>query len=395
MPAEPLPPSVLYREAMQNPDDRRDDLLLLIERASSIVEQGSLPSLLDGTIDAAMELTGARYGALGVVNDHGRIVEFRHRGVSDLDAERIGGPPVGRGILGDITRHGAVVRVDDISKHPDYSGLPAGHPSMMSFLGVPIRVRDKTFGNLYVTEKPGGFNEQDEVIMKALATVAGAGINSIRMATELQLKAVSDDRDRIARDVHDSIIQNLFAVGLDLHARSVAVADDPDLHAALDNASIAIDASIAELRRLIYDLHGDLPKRGSLATEIEELVDRLGGPYDVPVVVSVIGNTPVLDDSLIDDVLQIVREAVSNALRHSGATTISVSLSADDRSLFLAVTDNGHGFDVANAPWGLGLTNMATRTKRAGGTLDIESNHGIGTSVEARIPVVGASGSTP
>lgn len=376
---------------MRDPEDQREDLLLLIERASSIVEQVDLQSLLDGTVDAAMELTGAQYGALGVVNDHGRIVEFHHRGVSAHDANRIGDTPVGRGILGDITRLGTVVRVDDISEHPGYSGLPSAHPSMSSFLGVPVRVRDKAFGNLYVTEKSGGFSEQDEVIMKALAVVAGAGINSIRMSQELQVKAVSDDRDRIARDVHDSIIQSLFAVGLGLQARSAAAADDPDLHAALDSASIAIDASIAELRRLIYDLHGDLPKRGSLATEVEELVDRLGGPYDVPAVVSVIGSIPVLDNSLIDDVLQIVREALSNAYRHSGATSISVQVSADDRSLLLAITDDGHGFDVASAPFGLGLTNMRTRIKRAGGDLYIDSNHGRGTIVEARIPAPGAS----
>jgi GAF domain-containing protein len=102
-----------------------------------------------------MELTGAQYGALGVVNDHGRIVEFHHRGVPAFDADRIGDPPVGRGILGGITRHGTVIRVDDMSDHAGYSGLPTGHPSMASFLGVPVRVSDKAFGNLYVTEKPG------------------------------------------------------------------------------------------------------------------------------------------------------------------------------------------------------------------------------------------------
>jgi signal transduction histidine kinase len=255
-------------------------------------------------------------------------------------------------------------------------------------------VKDKVFGNLYVTDKPGGFNEQDEIAMKALAVAAGAGIDSIRMAQELRDSAVREDRDRIARDVHDSIIQNLFAVGLGLQAKSVASPDNTDMRLAMDDAAIAIDASIAELRRLIYDLHGDSPRRGSLASEIEDLVTRLGGPYEVPVVVSVNGDIPELDVSLIDDVLQIVRETVSNALRHSAATSIAVTLSADSRSLFLAVADNGHGFDVPNAPWGLGLTNMRTRTKRAGGTLEIDSDHGRGTTIEARIPVVGASGST-
>jgi signal transduction histidine kinase len=370
---------------------RRDDLLLLIERASLIVEQANLQSLIDTTVDTAVELTHARYGALGVVNRHGRIVEFHHNGVSESLAHNIGQPPIGRGILGDITRHGSVVRVEDISEHAGYTGMPSAHPDMSSFLGVPVKARNKIFGNLYVTDKPGGFSEQDEFAVKALAVAAGAGIDSIHMAKELRDNAVREDRDRIAREVHDSIIQNLFAVGLRLQAYSTDGADAPELRDAMDGAADAIDASITELRRLIYDLHGDRLTRGSLAAEIEELVDRLGGAYDVPVVVTANGRIPELDVSLIDDALQIVREAVANSLRHSGATSISVSFSADERSLLLSVADDGHGFDVANAPWGLGLTNMTTRTRRAGGKLVIDSDHGKGTSVEAQIPVVGAT----
>lgn len=380
-----------YRETVHNSDDRRDDLLLLIERTSSIVEQVDLQTLLNTTIDTAMELTSARYGALGVVDRHGGISEFHHRGVSPSVADRIGDAPVGRGVLGDVTHHGEVIRVEDIANHSGYTGMPSAHPNMSSFLGVPVRVRDKIYGNLYVTEKPGGFDDQDEFAMKALAVAAGVGIDSIRMAQELRDSAIREDRDRIAREVHDSIIQNLFAVGLGLQTHASGDARDSDMRVAMEDAAVAIDASIAELRRLIYDLHGELPTRASLASEIEELVDRLGGGYEVSAVVSVSGKIPKLDVSLIDDVLQIVREAVSNALRHSGATSIEVSLSADERSLFLSITDNGHGFDVVNAPWGLGLTNMRTRTKRAGGKLVIESNHGRGTSIKARIPVVGAS----
>lgn len=368
--------------------------MLVIERASTIIEQTDLESLLNTTVDSAMELTRARYGALAVVDPHGHVEEFHHRGISSATADAIGDLPAGRGILGDVASHGASINIDRIEDHAGYTGMPPDHPRMSSFLGVPIRVRNKIFGNLYVTDKPGGFNEQDEIAMKAIAVAVGAGIDSIRMAKELRDRAVKEDRARIARDVHDSIIQSLFAVGLGLQAKSATPADNLDMRTAMDDAAAAIDASIAELRRLIYDLHGDLPRRGSLATEIKDLVTRLGGPHKVPVVVSVSGDVPELDVSLIDDVLQIVREAVSNALRHSGATSISVSLSADDRSLFLSIADNGHGFDAPNAPWGLGLTNMRTRTKRAGGTLDIDSDHGRGTTVEARIPVVGASGST-
>ncbi|GMR02800.1 MAG: hypothetical protein BMS9Abin20_1150 [Acidimicrobiia bacterium] len=377
---------------MPEPDDRRDDLLLVIEHVSSIVKQQDLQALLEATIGAAIELTGARFGALGVVNEHGRLVDFHHKGLSSQDAHMIGDPPVGRGILGDIMRHGVVVRTPDIVDHAGYTGIPENHPEMSSFLGVPVKVGDRVFGNLYITEKPGGFDEQDEVMAKALATAAGAGINAIRMGQELRDRAIVEDRDRIARDVHDSIIQNLFAVGLDLAARSEAT-DDPELRAALGNDTEAIDASITELRRLIYDLHTDVPRRASLTEEVTELVDRLGGPHDVPITVSLEGDLPVLDDAVIDDLLQIVREAISNALRHSGATSISVSLAVDVRSLFLSITDDGCGFDVRGAPRGLGLANMRTRARRAGGDLEVASSEGRGTSVEARIPVPDASGS--
>ncbi len=380
---------------MATQKEGRDDLLLLIERASSIVEHVDLQSLLISTIDTAMELTNARYGALGVVDADGHIIEFHQRGMTELDMEHIGQAPVGRGVLGDIRRHGSIVRVDDITKHDGFTGMPGGHPEMSSFLGVPVKAREKVFGNLYVTEKPGGFDEQDEIVLKALAVLAGTGIDSIRMAEELQDRAVQEDRNRIARDVHDSIIQNLFAVGLGLQTRAFALAEDPELRQALDNASVAIDASIAELRRLIYDLHGDLPRRGSLAEEVADLVKRLGAPYDVPVDVTVSGTVPELDVGIIDDVLQIVRESVSNALRHSGATAINVSLSVGDRSLILTIDDNGHGFDVESAPWGLGLTNMRTRTMRAGGELNVTSSHGRGTTVTTQIPLTGASGSAP
>jgi len=380
---------------MVEPRDGRDGLLLLIERASSIVEQVDLQSLLDATIETAMELTNARYGALGVVDESGMIIEFHHRGDTELDAEHIGSAPVGRGVLGDISRHGSIVRVDDITKHDGYTGMPSGHPEMSSFLGVPVKARDKIFGNLYVTEKPGGFDEQDEITMKALAALAGTGIDSIRMTQGLQERAVREDRDRIARDVHDSIIQNLFAVGLGLQTRAFASVGDPELRSALDDASVAIDASIAELRRLIYDLHGDLPRRGSVAEEVAELAERLGAPYEIPVAVVMSGSVPDLDVGIIDDVLQIVRESVSNALRHSGAASITVSLSVDGRSFVLTIEDDGDGFDVDSAPWGLGLTNMRTRTMRAGGDLTVESSHGRGTSVKAQIPLTGASGRAP
>ena len=371
---------------MTNASERPYDPLAVIGRVSSIVEQADLQELIEVTIDAAVDLTGAPYGALGVINQHGRVIAFHHRGLPTGDADLIGDLPVGRGVLGDITSHGESVRTDDITAHGGYTGIPEHHPEISKFLGVPITAERRVFGNLYVANRVRPFDEDDEVVMRSLAIAAGAGINAIRMSQELRDQALVEDRDRIAGDVHDSIIQNLFAVGLGLQSQSLRVSD-PEVRATLDGSSSAIDASIVDLRLLIHDLHQDVGRSGSLAEEVDGLVSRLSGPYEIPVEISYGGAIPKLGVALLDDVLQIIREATSNALRHSGGTAVLITITADERSIFVSVSDDGGGFDVAATPHGLGLANMRTRARRAGGKLDIVSSSGTGTSVEARIPL--------
>jgi signal transduction histidine kinase len=358
----------------------------VIGRVSSIVEQAELQELIEMTIVAAVDLTGSRYGALGVVNEHGRLIAFHHKGLSPDQAARIGDDPVGRGVLGDISVHGLSVRTEDITSHSGYTGVPEHHPTMSSFLGVPVTAGGRIFGNLYVTNRESPFDADDEAVMTSLAVAAGAGINAIRMSHELTDRALGEDRNRIARDVHDLIIQSLFAVGLDLQSQSLRVGD-PEASASLNASSMAIDGAIEDLRRLIYDLHEDVDRRASLAEEVDALVMTLSSPFNIPVEVSFRGAVPTLGGSVLDDVLQIVREATSNALRHSGATVVTVTVVVDERSLFLSISDDGDGFEASETEHGLGLANMRTRASRAGGELNIVSGDGPGTTVEARIPV--------
>ena len=373
---------------MTEATESRYDPLAVIGRVSSIVEQAELQELIEVTIDAAVDLTGARYGALGVVNQHGRVTAFHQKGLSPGEADLIGERPIGRGVLGDISSHGESVRAVDITEHDGYTGIPAHHPKISSFLGVPVTAGGQVFGNLYVTNRENPFEEDDEVVMRSLAVAAGAGINAIQMSRELRNRAVIEDRDRIARDIHDSIIQNLFALGLGLQSQSGRTGD-PEVRASLDASSKAIDAAIEDLRLLIHDLHQDVDRKASLAEEVDGLVLRLSSPYKIPVDVSYRGAVPALGEGVLDDVLQIVREATSNALRHSGGTAVLVTITADQRSMFISVSDDGVGFNVAATSRGLGLANMRTRARRAGGDIDIVSSGGSGTSVEARIPVPG------
>ncbi|WP_308406183.1 GAF domain-containing protein, partial [Streptomyces panaciradicis] len=141
-----------------------------------------LSQVLRGIAEAAVELTDARYGALGVIGEGRRLSQFLTVGIAEDSADRIGRPPRGRGILGELIRHPAPLRLTDLTRHPGSVPLPEHHPPMRGFLGVPIRVRDEVFGNLYLTEKRGGadFDADDEAVLTTLANAAGVAIDNAR-----------------------------------------------------------------------------------------------------------------------------------------------------------------------------------------------------------------------
>ncbi|GAA4346678.1 hypothetical protein GCM10023178_59400 [Actinomadura luteofluorescens] len=165
----------------------RDRVHALLEAVVSIGSELDLESVLRRITEAATTLVDARYGALGVIGEEGeRLVQFVTVGVGDEEIEAIGHWPHGHGILGLLIRDPRSLRLPDLGDHPASSGFPANHPPMRTFLGVPIRVRDEVFGNLYLTEKAGGgqFEEEDEVVVIALATAAGVAIENARLYQE-------------------------------------------------------------------------------------------------------------------------------------------------------------------------------------------------------------------
>lgn len=360
-------------------------LRTLVDGAAAVAGQTDLDALLDVTVSTAMELTGARYGALGVVGEHGTLTRFIHHGLDDETAKRIGHPPEGRGVLGLITKTGEAYRLDKIADHPDSHGFPPHHPLMESFLGVPVRAGTSIFGNLYLTDKPDGFTDDDQSVVEALALLAGSAVNSLRLQIRLRRVAVAEDRERIARDIHDAIIQDLFAVGLSLQGRALNVADDELRDSLLHNAQ-RLDEAIASLRQFIFDLHRPAAGDRDLRTEVEDLVLRLSDPHDTAVELSMNGSFTGVPSPIIDDVLQIVRESVSNALRHSGAAVVRVALNESADAIGITVEDDGQGFDLESTSPGLGLANLASRAERSDGEIRIDTSPGNGTTVRARIP---------
>jgi signal transduction histidine kinase len=363
-------------------------VLQLVETAANVAGQVELSELLRATIRTGMQLTGARYGALGVLGEHGIVLDFVHSGMDPTVAREIGHLPRGLGVLGTITREAETIRIDDISAHPDAVGFPDGHPHMESFLGCPVKVGDRVFGNLYLTDKPGGFTEDDEVIVEFLAVTAGTAVSTLRLQERLKRAALHEDRERIARDLHDSIIQDLFAVGLGLQSSTARLEEDPaGVRIQLDGAIDKLDDTIASLRRFIFDLRPPVWARPSLQHEIDRLLSELAEPHDIEIGFDFDLPDDVPDPDVVDDLLAIVKESVSNALRHAGGTTVDVRVALENDRVRVSVSDDGAGFDTDANSDGFGLANMSERIDRVDGSMFIDSVPGRGTIVHASFPV--------
>lgn len=362
----------------------------LVEAAADVARQTDLSALLKSTVETAMELTGARYGALGVLGEHGGLVDFVHVGFASGVARQIGHLPRGSGVLGTISHAGGTVRIDKITTHDDFVGFPDAHPEMTTFLGVPVRVGDRVFGNLYLADKEDGFDEEDEMLVEFLAVTAGAAVSTLRMQERLRRAALHEDRERIARDLHDSIIQDLFAVGLGLQASAGKLETDPAaVHTQLDATIERLDATIASLRRYIFDLRPPVWARPSLSAQLESIVKELAEPHGVEVGIDIDCPPDVPTIPTVDDLLAVIKEAVSNALRHAEASAVDIRVVCEGSRVRASVSDNGRGFEPEAEHDGLGLANMNARVAAADGSLFIDSAPGRGTVVHVAFPLDG------
>jgi signal transduction histidine kinase len=368
------------------PSHRRD---ALVQAGLVLASELSLPSILQKIVELACQVADARYGALGVLETDGRMIfDFITHGVTEDERRAIGHLPVGKGILGLLITEARPIRLPKIQDHPRSVGFPPNHPPMTSFLGVPIKVRGRVYGNLYLTEKRGAaeFTEDDQEAVVTLAAQAGVAIENARLHDDLKRLAVLEDRERIAQELHDGVIQSLFAVGMGLQAAG-AMADDP--HTVRDRLNIAVndvDRVIRDLRNYIFGLGSGLADR-ELSRALHDLADELRRGSDIAIRVEVAPEPAAALASRATDVVQFAREALSNAVRHSGAVTVSLELSRENGWSVIEIEDDGKGFDLEAADRrGRGLSNLRARARALGADLDIDSESGRGTKVRLRVP---------
>ena len=363
-------------------------LLRLIDAVLMIEAAVELPVLLRHLVEEACSLVDARYGALGVLNEaRTGLNPFITVGMGDTEEEAIGPRPTGRGVLGVLITEPNSLRLRDLSSHPDSYGFPPHHPPMTSFLGVTVRVRSVVYGNLYLTDKIGAreFGDQDEALAEALAVAAGIAIENTRLHERVRVLSVLDDRDRIARDLHDRVIQRVFAVGMSLQG-AVRLSEQDQIIDRVNKAVDDLDTTVTEIRTAIFELGNKTMAGGlrqSVLTLAEEMAASLGSRPGVTF------NGPVdnaISQRIADSLLSVLREALTNAGKHAKATSYAVTLSvAEDVSL--EVQDNGIGMEVSQAfGAGLGLLNLRSRAERLGGSFEILAGED-GTRLLWRVPV--------
>ncbi|MBD8102835.1 MULTISPECIES: GAF domain-containing sensor histidine kinase [unclassified Plantibacter] len=516
----------------------------LITANRAITEELNLSSVLRTIVDAAVELVDAEYGAMGVIATHGGLEQFIHVGMPVETAARIGHLPEGHGLLGAVIEDPQPIRLDSLTDDPRSSGFPAEHPPMSSFLGVPVRVRDEVFGNLYLTNKRGGsFSAEDEQLVTSLASTAGVAIENARLYEESRSRqawtaasmeftnavltdsaesaetflcrmsvdlagadvasiideerhvlaardteddviidvlpgrarrlaaaaftsgvdrvadspgaaatrsrsaepytgpmlavrlplapprvlllgrsperppftpfdarmttdfcsqvavaielasarenqerlVVMEDRGRIARDLHDHVIQRLFATGLDL--QSLASATSGRTNDILDNAIESLDASITQIRTVVFALTGRSTGATGLRLRLITLADEHSGALGFSPAVTFTGAIDhAATPAQADEILAVCREALSNVARHAHATTTSVNLSHQDETLRLTISDDGRGFVPDDVARRSGIANLEQRAQRLRGGCVIDSS-AAGTTVRWWIPL--------
>ena len=347
-----------------------------------------LSDLLRHLVEEARSVVGARYAALGVLNtSRTGLEQFITVGLSPEEEAQIGDRPTGRGVLGLLITEPAPVRLTHLEEHPGRYGFPPNHPPMTSFLGVPVRVHDDVYGNLYLTDKVNAtaFTDEDEALAEALALAAGIAIENTRLHDQVRVMSVLDDRDRIARDLHDRVIQRIYAIGMSLQG-AVRMPEREQLVERVSRAIDELDDTISQIRSAIFEL-GDAALPGGLRQAVlhlsEELAGTIGGRPEVRFEGAVDNDVP---QKIGDHALAVVREGLTNAGKYSGATRYLVTLIVTDR-LHLEVEDNGTGMELALAQPGLGLVNIRERAEKLGGFFEILPRDGGGTRLVWDVPL--------
>ncbi|WP_405474582.1 GAF domain-containing sensor histidine kinase [Streptomyces canus] len=363
--------------------------------------------VLKTIVASARELLDAQYAALGVPDDHGGFAQFVVDGVSDAQWKAIGPLPRQHGILAAMLHEATPERLADVRKDPRFEGWPSAHPDMVDFLGLPIRDGDEVIGALFLANKLRpvgghpphppcpkpeggcGFTEEDEELLSILAQHAAIALTNARLYERSRELTIAEERSRLAHELHDAVSQKLFSLRLTAQAAAALVDRDPT-RAKDEMQQVAMLAAEAtdELRAAVVELRPAALDEDGLTATLRTHVQVLDRAHTARVTFAA-RSFRALPAAQEEAMLRVAQEALHNALRHSGAAHVDVTVDRRGGGAVLRVTDDGRGFDpqsIRRAGRHLGLVSMRDRTGGVGGTLTVESAPGKGTTIEMEVP---------
>jgi signal transduction histidine kinase len=398
--------SMLARQAAEV-RQRTDHLEALYAASIALTTEHELTSVLQLVVDQSRSLLNAKYGALGILDEDGTgISQMITSGLSPTQRAALQQFPHGHGLLGAPIAERRAVRVSQIAADPRSRGFPPNHPAMSTFLGVPIISKGRIFGNLYLADKQPGpdaaigsarsvgplpFAQEDQEILEMFANQAAIAIENAQLYRQNQQIAVLQERERFGMDLHDGVIQSIYAIGLLLdESRHRAEEDATSARQGIDAAIHGLNQVIKDIRSYIHDLRTQQFESRNLQQGLEELARDLQ-TYSVLSVDVAVEPAALLrvTPQQTKDILQIVREALSNIRKHAHATRVEIRLNHTGSALALAITDNGVGLPAGGDfdTRGYGLRNMAERALRLRGDLVVRPLDQGGTAIEVTIPL--------
>jgi signal transduction histidine kinase len=358
----------------------------------AVAAELSVDDVLQRLVDSSRELAGARYAALGLPDGEGGFRRFLTSGMSDELIASLGPLPRQHGMLGAMLDTTAPYRTSDIHEHPRFRGWwPRTHPDMRSFLGVPIVAPVGVIGAFYLTEKVEApdFTDEDEELIGLLAAHAAIAIANARLYEQTRELSIVAERNRLALDLHDAVSQKLFGLVLEAEAAATVLERDPAAAGErVGKLQVLAREALDELRSLVFELRPPELEKDGLGGTLRKHVEVLRrlGLEEIKLVLA--GELPA--DAVRDrEIFRIAQEALQNVLKHANAQHVVVRLGSGEGGVLLEVEDDGVGFDP-DAPETrsrrLGLTSMEERAQRLGGTLEIRSAPGAGTTVRLEAP---------
>ena len=374
--------------------ERQNEELLALHASGLDIAELSLDALLDKIVDRARSLVGSRYGALSVMDAHGRIEAFLTSGITPDQRAKIGPPPVGRGLLGVVLKQGERLRMEDLGKDPRSEGFPANHPPMRSLLAVPVPCRSPFVGNLYLTEKEGGaaFTPADQETLERFAVQAGIAIDNAHLHRQVASLAVAQERLRIAHEMHDGIAQVLGYVNTKAQAITEYIRRGKTEDATIQLRELASAAreAYADVRESIVDLRTLPEPQRSFSDVMEEYLARWKEQTGISTQLTMDADLAIPAAEELQ-LVRIIQESLANVRKHSRATTVKVEVRRRESSLLVTVEDDGVGFDPSVRPRSefprFGLATMRERAESIGATFVLETTAGKGTRIRVDAPM--------